>query len=163
MVETSKQHERLAVSIVESASSQEREALKNWALGLLEINRMPEPQLARAVKAIKFTASSKVVLPTLKIIAREIKKHGWDNRSKNARLGIGASAVTLATVGTQGAGIAALGTAIGVPLWFVFGAGAAFVGMLYDELKKKEQPTEHAPTTTYKVIDAKKIESDDLG
>lgn len=37
----------------------------------------------------------------------------------------------------QGAGIAALGGAIGVPLWVVFGAGGAFVGVFIDEAKRR--------------------------
>ena len=59
---------------------------------------------------------------------------------------------TIALFGGQGAGIAALGAAIGVPLWVVFGAGAAFAGVLYEEITGKRSSTK----TTYTVIDAER-------
>lgn len=34
----------------------------------------------------------------------------------------------------SGAGIAAFGTAIGVPVWVVLGAGGVFLGALYEEI-----------------------------
>ena len=43
----------------------------------------------------------------------------------------------IALFGSQSAGIAALGTAIGVPLWVVLGAGAAFANSLIEELKRR--------------------------
>ena len=55
----------------------------------------------------------------------------------------------------QGAGIAALGTAIGVPLWVVFGAGAAFLGEIYERFTGRRRPE-----TTYTVIDAKRERDD---
>jgi hypothetical protein len=79
-----------------------------------------------------------VVLPAVKIIARETKRLGWDDRSLPGRLGIGGAAVGLALFGGQGAGVAALGTAVGVPLWVVFGAGATFLGVLYEEITRKK-------------------------
>jgi len=51
-------------------------------------------------------------------------------------LGIGVFTALALAGGGAGAGIAALGTAAGVPLWIVFGAGGAFAGMLADEIQK---------------------------
>jgi len=39
-----------------------------------------------------------------------------------------------------------------VPLWVVFGAGATFLGVLYEEITGKKVD----PKTTYTVIDAKR-------
>ena len=72
--------------------------------------------------------------------------------SAGLKLGLGGAAVGLAVFGGQGAGIAALGTAIGVPLWVVFGAGAAFLGVLYEEIADKKPDRR----TTYRVMDADK-------
>ena len=47
------------------------------------------------------------------------------------------AAVTALTLSGQGAGIAALGGAIGVPLFVVFGAGGALAGVIIDEVRKK--------------------------
>lgn len=49
-------------------------------------------------------------------------------------MGLSAAAVGLAVFGNQAAGIAALGSAIGVPLWIVLGAGSMFADQLLKEL-----------------------------
>ena len=46
-------------------------------------------------------------------------------------------ALGIAAFGAQGAGVAALGTAIGVPLWVISGAGASLAGVLLEELKRR--------------------------
>jgi hypothetical protein len=106
----------------------------------------------KAKQALSLTASSSVVVPAVKMIARETKRLAWDDRGLKGRLGIGGAAVGLALFGGQGAGIAALGTAIGVPPWVVFGAGAAFLGVLYEEITGRK-PNQK---TTYRVIDAER-------
>lgn len=103
----------------------------------------------KAKKALILTAKSKVVLPALKIIAKQSKKYGWDNRSVAQRLGMGAAAVGITLFGGANAGIAALGGAIGVPLWMVLGGGAMFAKYLIDEITQRD-----TSSATYKVIDA---------
>lgn len=66
------------------------------------------------------------------LAGKALKELGWDNRGLSGRLGIATAIATVVVFGGQGAGIAALGTAIGVPLWVVFGAGAAFLGEVYE-------------------------------
>jgi hypothetical protein len=120
----------LAVRIASGANLAEKEALSRWIERLFEIKASDLPALQKAKQATSLTASSKVILPVVKIIARETKRFGWDDRGLPGRLGIGGTAIGLALFGGQGAGVAALGTAIGVPLWVVFGAGATFLGVL---------------------------------
>lgn len=84
-----------------------------------------------------------------KVVATSLKQFAWDDRGIKARLALAGAIAGAVLFGGQGAGIAALGTAIGVPLWVVFGAGAAFLGVLYEELTGKPPPK-----TTYRVIDA---------
>lgn len=72
------------------------------------------------------------------MVGRELKRLGWDERGLKGRLGVGGAATGLLLFGSQGAGIAALGTAFAVPLWVVFGAGATFIGVLYDEITSKK-------------------------
>lgn len=69
-------------------------------------------------------------------------------------MGMGAAATGLALFGGANAGIAALGTAIGVPLWIVLGGGAMFAKYLFDELTQKEAARDAG--ASYRVIDAKK-------
>ncbi|MBK6629996.1 MAG: hypothetical protein IPG33_02535 [Betaproteobacteria bacterium] len=143
---------QLAVRIASAANAEEKEAIRLWIERLLEIRASDLPATLKAKQAIAVTSNSRVVVPTVKMIARETKRLAWDERGLKGRLAVGGAAVGVALFGGQGAGIAALGTAIGVPLWVVFGAGAAFLGMLYEEITGKKPPSK----TTYQVIDAEK-------
>ena len=142
----------LAVRIASQANLAEKEALSQWIEHLLDIKASDLPALQKAKQAVSLTASSGVVLPTVKVIAREIKRLGWDDRSVSGRLGMGGGAVALAVFGWQGAGIVAFGGGVGVPLWVLFGAGATFLGVLYEEITGKK-PTKN---TLYQVIDAER-------
>ncbi len=154
---SSEKQKQLAVRIAATANAVEKEALRIWIERLLALKAANLPATAKARRAISLTAESKVVLPTVKMIARETKRLAWDERGLTARLGLGGAAMGVALFGGQGAGIAALGTAIGVPLWVVFGAGAAFVGVLYEEITGKRPSSK----TTYTVIDGERKDPDD--
>ncbi|WP_311272644.1 MULTISPECIES: hypothetical protein [unclassified Rhizobium] len=145
---------QLAITISRSASDSEADALRLWVQELLRIRESDLSSYAKAKQAVGLTASSKVVLPVLKIVARQSKLHGWDNRSAAQRIGMGAAATGVALFGGANAGIAALGTAIGVPLWIVLGGGAMFAKYLFDELAQKNSTT--GTGASYSVIDAEK-------
>ncbi|MEH7879584.1 hypothetical protein V7799_19130 [Rhizobium laguerreae] len=142
---------QLAVTIAKEVSPTEAEALRVWATRILEIRAENISAIQKAKKAVRHTVSSKVILPAVKIIARQTKKHGWHNRSSTQRLGMGVAAVGVAIFGGANAGIAALGGAIGVPLWMVLGGGAMFAKYLVDELVKREKSA-----ATYTIINADK-------
>lgn len=125
---------QLAVRIAATANAAEREAIRIWIQRLLSINQSGLPVVQKAKHAIAVTAESQVVWPSVKMIAREMKRFAWDDRSVKIRFGLGGAAIAALAFGGQGAGIAALGTAVGVPLWVVFGAGATFLGVLYEEI-----------------------------
>lgn len=72
----------------------------------------------------------------MKMVGSEIKRLGWDERTQTQRLGLAGAGVGLALFGGAQAGIAALGTAIGVPLWVVTGGGAAFASLLIEEINR---------------------------
>lgn len=124
------------VEVVEKATLSERLALQEWASRLLLIRNSELTPIRKARAAIAATASAKVVWPAVRITATKLREVGWDNRSRSARFGLVGAAVGVALAGGQSAGIAALGTAIGVPLWVVFGAGAAFANGLIEEIKR---------------------------
>ncbi|WP_347259805.1 hypothetical protein [Rudaea sp.] len=86
----------------------------------------------------------------LTLVGAALKQTSWDERGLPARLGLTSAVVAAIVFGSQAAGIAALGGAIGVPLWVIFGAGATFLGVLYQEITGKEPPAK----TTYRVVDA---------
>lgn len=107
-----------------------------WAERLLSIRRSDAPVLEKARRAIQETVQREVVLALLSTSGSALKDLAWDDRTWSGRLGIGAATVAAVAVAGQGAGIAALGGAVGVPLWIVLGAGDSFAGMLIDELSR---------------------------
>lgn len=144
----------LAQRVATTVTKEQKELLIPWLEQLLEIRHSNLTPMAKGIKALNVTAKAKVLLPTLKLIAQEaglasldgekIKFNNpqtilasignlWGQQSLPAKLGIGAGAVASTLFGSQGAGIAALGTAIGVPLWMVFGAGGAFAGVVLEQ------------------------------
>lgn len=150
--------QQIAIRIAESASATEREAFKSWVRGLLDVRSENISRLAKAKKALSITISNKVLWPMIKSISRETKRYGWDNRSSSTRFGLAGAAVGIALFGGQTAGIAALGGAVGVPLWIVLSSGALFAHTLYSELAGKSERTSSFKTT-YTVIDAEKSDT----
>jgi len=153
-MKNSDSQKQLAVTIAKSASDSEANALRDWARLLIHLKEEDMSAGAKARKAISLTASSKVILPAMKIISAQAKKHGWDNRTSTQRLGIAAAAGAFSLFPGANAGIAALGGAVGVPLWVVFGGGSMFLKVLYDELRRR--PNEETGGRTYKVIGVEK-------
>lgn len=137
MDDKSDRQRQLALYVAEHASTPERNALTSWAKHLLDVRESSLPAHLKASRALSATARSKVVWPAAKLIWGEIKRHAWDERGVKSRFGLGAAAVGALLFGGQSAGIAALGTAIGVPLWVVLGAGGTFAGMLIEELSRR--------------------------
>jgi hypothetical protein len=126
----------VASRVASTASEVEREALLFWMVRLIQIRESSLSGVHKAKQALQLTSKSKVVWPVVKILSQEVKRLGWDERGTKSRFGMVGAGLGLAIFGSQGAGIAALGTAIGVPLWVVLGAGAYFAPVLIDELMK---------------------------
>ncbi len=140
MTDSSK-HRQLAVAIVRDISPKDLVAVQAWAEGLIAIKEGNQSRLNKARAAIALTLVSKIVWPAVKSAAATTKKIGWDDRSSTARLGLAGAGVGLALFGGQSAGIAALGTAIGLPLWIVLGAGSAFAGVFVEEIRRARAST----------------------
>ena len=156
MSDSPSKQKQLALRIARSASDEERQALAAWARELLDIRACNLSTFQRAKRALQTTLRSKVVWPALKIVAHEVKRLTWDERGYKSRGALLGALVGILVFGGQGAGIAALGAAIGVPLWVVLGAGAAFAAALYEELTTKKSNASSADTTTYRVTDAER-------
>ena len=147
------QTRELALKVANDASAEEREKLALWLEGLLEIKNADLSPYNKSREAISFTAKQKVVLPLIRSIARLVKKHLWDSRGAKGRFGLIGAGVGVMFFSGQSAGIAALGGAVGLPLWIVFGAGGAFAGVLLEELSAKKHSNDSDIITSYKVID----------
>ena len=123
-------------AIVIATKPDELDALRAWAQAMLDIRSSGMPAISKAKAAIVASTDRKVLTPILQVAWQELKRVGWKERGLPARMAMGA-AVTALTLSGQGAGIAALGGAIGVPLFVVFGAGGALAGVIIDEVRKK--------------------------
>jgi len=156
-------HTSIAVKIAEGASSTERMALLTWMVGLLQIRDLSLSASRKAKLALQLTYKSKVIWPIIKAISVELKRHGWDERGTKARYGLVGAATGIAIFGSQGAGIAALGTAIGVPLWVVLGAGAAFAAPFVERLRELVSQERHSaqvePPVDAIEVEAREIKS----
>lgn len=137
----------LAHRIAAGTTVTERDALLEWAQQLLAISRSSAGALAKTRQAFGATLTREVAWPVSKLLAAEIQRLAWNDRGLKSRWALSAAGAAAVAFGTQGAGIAALGGAIGVPLWLVFGAGGAFLGMLYEELRDRNDSTTPSPNT----------------
>lgn len=114
-------------------SAQERMA--SWLQSLVDLRRAPLSPKEKWAAIRREMKEVTVLLPVVKAMGEAVKEHAWDDRTWGFRLAGGAAAVTAAAVGGKKAGLAMLGTAVAIPLWVVFGAGAAFAGLIIDELE----------------------------
>ena len=85
------------------------------------------------------TKDKRIIFPILKSISKAVKKFAWDKRNAKSRLGILGLGLGLTVFAGQSAGIAALGSAVGVPLWIVFGAGGTFAGFIIEEIERNHK------------------------
>ncbi|MBZ9673477.1 hypothetical protein [Mesorhizobium sp. ES1-3] len=155
MIEKQDRQKQLAVRIAENATPSQNHALQTLVVRLLDLRRSDLSVYQKAREAISATITSKAIWPVLKIIALETKKHGWDKRTAAQRLGLSAAAVSVAMFGGANAGIAALGSAVGVPLWVVLGGGAMFARYLFEELQRSQKVDSGV---TYSVLDGERVD-----
>lgn len=132
----------LARAAVGQASLTEQQLLGAWARQMLAIRDSNLASLDKAKQAISATMESKAIWPFIRTIASEIKRIGWDERSLPAKMGLSAAAFAAVVFSGKAAGLAALGGAIAVPMWIVFGAGATFAGVLIEEVERTGRQAE---------------------
>lgn len=163
MDEKQQSQQALVTTFVSEIEDADRQQLLAWAQQLVEIRNSNLPAVAKASRALEASAKKEVVSATAKALYRrlepymeEVKRHGWDERGVAGRFTIGGVVLGATVFGGQGAGLAALGSAIGLPLWLVLGAGGALLGTLVEELSRS------GPIKgEYTIIDAERIEDQD--
>lgn len=121
---------RVVEELVEGASAEDRRALAAWAAALLSARDSDDDGFAKARAAFIATIDGKTVWPLIRRLGDAIKRNAWDERSATERAGIGAATAMVALFGGTFAVLTALGTAVGAPLWIVFGSGDDLARML---------------------------------
>jgi hypothetical protein len=127
---------KIVSETVSQMTDQERAEVLDWANRSLVV--VENKELTRTQKLIELRKvhPSKAALRIIAALARLTKSKVWDNQSWARRLGIAGLATGAAVFGSKAAGVAALGSAIGVPLALITGAGATVLGVIIDEVKK---------------------------
>jgi hypothetical protein len=142
---------KLARAVVAELDPAQREVLADYMASLILLRQRELPAQTKVLDSIDLTADRQVLGVLTKGSGRLLAKHAWKDRSWAARIGLSAAALASILTAGQGAGIALLGTAVGVPLWIVFGAGGTFAGALIDEVARSrtgvERPADTAPST----------------
>lgn len=125
----------LARRLRTALNERERAAIVAWLLELDRIRGSDAPARTRMREALRATTREPLVRAVLTASGRQLVELAWEDRSWAQRLaGLGILTTTVLLDGRR-AGIAALGSAVGVPLWVVFGGGGALVGVFLDELE----------------------------
>jgi hypothetical protein len=132
----------LAEQILRSSTKAEAAALAAYFEQLLTIRRSSMSVQEKLRLAVNQTIDGKLILPLFTVIAREVQAI-WGRVSLPAQFGIMAGAAALAAFGRAGAGIATLGTAVGVPLWIVAGSGGALAGTFLELFHARSQLPPH--------------------
>jgi hypothetical protein len=127
---------RLVVATLAQASDADRALLMRWAQHLLAIRDSDRAFHDKARGAISSSINSQAIWPFIKMASSELKRLAWDERNAPARSAIAMAGAATMLLAAQGAGIAAVGGAIAVPLWVVFGDGDQFAGAIIDEVKR---------------------------
>ena len=131
----------LAREVVSEIDEKDRAAVLTWARQLLAIRDTKTGRLRRMAAAVRVSANRSVLTSVIRRMHGQLRKAGyrgkqllWDDRNWAARFALSGVAAGVAVGGGANAGLAALGSAIGVPLWLVTASGGAFLGALVDEI-----------------------------
>lgn len=118
---------QIAQSLVKAYPEHELPNLLNWSRAVLSIRQSDWPAHKKMLQIGRVTKEMGVTGPFLKHFSREVKRVGWDDRTKTMRGVIGGAGVGLvASVAGPMAGVAAFGGAVAVPV-ILLGAGAGAV------------------------------------
>lgn len=146
-IEDQQELRSLARRIAQSISFEEQARFRVWVAKLVEIRGSDVSALVKAKQVVGATVNDGVAVFIARLLTNELRRLGWNERGLKWRVGVSAAIATAVLTGGQGAGIAAMGGAIGVPLWLVLGAGGAFLAMLYEELVAGRPPAASPATS----------------
>lgn len=114
---------KVAEELIEGSTPEQRAALAAWAATLLAIRDDHEDGFGKARAAFAATVDGKTAWPLIQRLGDAIKRNAWDERSTPERAAVAGATAMIALFGGGLAVLTALGTAVGAPLWIVFGSG----------------------------------------
>lgn len=117
-------------------SSIEKDVLLKWAQKVRSTQKNDSLSFKQKIKELKALNNGAAFKSCSRLVLVHSKRY-WKNASWAERMGITVGGGTLVFFGGAGSGIAALGGAIGVPLFLLTAAGGTLVGTIIDKLDKK--------------------------
>ena len=120
---------------IDKLDASEKEKFLAWAKNVREIQNDPNLSIKDKIKSLKELDNKTALISLGKIVKTKAKKT-WKDASWAKRLGVLGAGTALLAASGSGAGIAALGGAIGLPLFLVTAAGGTLIGTIIDELSK---------------------------
>jgi hypothetical protein len=127
----------LARSLVRAYPHIERDNLLKWSQAVIAIRNTSWPKHRKLVEIGKVTHEMGVTKPFVKHLASELKRVGWDERTKTMRGVIGGAGIgLLASLASPMAGVAAFGGAIAVPVVLLSAGAGAVLSAIVEELTR---------------------------
>ena len=110
-----------------------------WAKSAEQIIQAPKLAPNEKIVRLKDLENTETIKVFLLSLIALLQKHTWTERSWPARLSLVGLTLGAGVAGTQAAGIAALGSAIGIPFFLLTASGGALVVTIIQELSKENR------------------------
>lgn len=138
-METNKKLNSEIKSDLEKLNDTEKQNVLNWAVEVKKIQQNNKLTTKEKIYDLK-NLNNKQAFKNVISIALNYSKSYWKKVNWAQRIGIiGLTSGLIIAGASGGAGIAALGGAIGLPLFLVTTAGGTFIGTIIDSLNKKNE------------------------
>jgi hypothetical protein len=136
-MENDKQLNSEIKSDLEKLNDIERQNVLNWAVEVRKIQQNNKLSSKEKIYDLKNLNNKQVFKNVISIVLNYSKSY-WKKANWAQKIGIiGLTGGLIVAGASGGAGIAALGGAIGLPLFLVTTAGGTFIGTIIDSLNKK--------------------------
>lgn len=124
---------------IKNPSQKDKQNLLNWAIQVREIQENKSLTRKQKINYLRKLNNKKAFFNSIKLVPSMLAKK-WRDSNLSAKLTLIGGSAGLFIAGIKGgAGIAALGGAIGLPFFLLTAAGGAFIGTIIDNLKNKKE------------------------
>jgi phosphoglycerate dehydrogenase-like enzyme len=121
---------------IRNIPEKEKKLILVWSKEVEQIKADKSLSLQQQIVKVHNLETSPIVRVFIGRISKLARKHLWQERNWASRLTLMGLTLGLTIAGTQGAGVAALGGAVGLKLYMLSSAGGALLGVFIDEVEK---------------------------
>ncbi len=127
---------------IDQMDAPQRELVLAWSEKAHEIATSTDLTKAAKLKALSRLETTPAVKAFIMALLAALKQHAWDERSWPARGALFGLAAGAATFGTQSAGIAAFGGAVGINLFLLTTAGGSLLATIISEISSASKKSD---------------------